>query len=238
MLKKIKFLPSDYFAELNIESPIQSSKCIPDWYQKAEKPNYKKLSFSSNPDFPNTPKSNLKMCVPFLDAMTAGYIQKTWSDIYIEFDEKNNYFQYRTSTSDLILEHRNKYETPIKDSFYEVELAWAMPWIPKTPKGYSILITNPLNSFDSPIFTTSGIIDSDKFFHSLRGRVPFYIKKGFSGLIPVGTPMYQIIPIKRDSWISQRKKFNEKQQLKNSEFMKKRFYRTYRDVFWQKKDYK
>jgi hypothetical protein len=49
-----------------------------------------------------------------------------------------------------------------------------------------------------PFTTLSGIHDTDGGLH--EGKIPFYIKSDFEGIIPAGTPIMQLIPIKRDSW--------------------------------------
>ena len=54
---------------------------------------------------------------------------------------------------------------------------------------------SPINRFDLPFLSISGFIDCNYGF-SLAGNMPFFIKKGFEGVIPAGTPYMQIIPIK------------------------------------------
>jgi hypothetical protein len=44
----------------------------------------------------------------------------------------------------------------------------------------------------------SAIVDSDKFYGS--GNIPFFLKADFEGTIEKGTPIAQLIPIKRKSW--------------------------------------
>jgi len=69
------------------------------------------------------------------------------------------------------------------------------------PEGYSALYSQPFNRFELPFLTTSGIIDNDKV--KLPGTMPFFIIKGFSGVIPAGTPYAQILPFKRENWESE-----------------------------------
>jgi len=77
-------------------------------------------------------------------------------------------------------------------------LVWTSNWAWKTPKGYSMLVTHPLNGWHLPFTTMSAIIDSDKF--NGPGNIPFFLKKDFEGIIPKGTPYAQLIPIKRKKW--------------------------------------
>jgi hypothetical protein len=39
--------------------------------------------------------------------------------------------------------------------------------------------------------------------------MPIVLKRGFEGVIKQGTPISQLIPIKRDRWKSEQKKFNQ-----------------------------
>jgi len=49
--------------------------------------------------------------------------------------------------------------------------------------------------------TVSGIIDNDKV--NLPGSMPFFLKEGWTGVIPKGTPYAQLIPFKREDWESE-----------------------------------
>jgi hypothetical protein len=60
------------------------------------------------------------------------------------------------------------------------------------------LITHPINRYDLPFTSVSGLADYDVY--PLPGNVSFHIKEGFEGTIPAGTPIMQIIPIKREDW--------------------------------------
>ena len=74
----------------------------------------------------------------------------------------------------------------------------------------SALVTHPINRVDLPFTTMSGIVDFDKSIHAPIGNIPFFIKNGFTGVIPKGTPMFQILPFERNEWQSEKQKFDEK----------------------------
>jgi hypothetical protein len=67
-----------------------------------------------------------------------------------------------------------------------------------------VLITSPLNRLDLPFRSLTAVIDADVFYHILPdpmqggGNYPFYLNRGFEGIIPIGTPMCQYIPFKRE----------------------------------------
>jgi hypothetical protein len=61
-----------------------------------------------------------------------------------------------------------------------------------------MLVTHPINRYDLPFTTWSGLIDSDRFW--ANGNLPFALKEDFIGTIPEGTPFAQLIPVKRAKW--------------------------------------
>jgi hypothetical protein len=111
--------------------------------------------------------------------------------------------------------------------------------VPKLPKGYSAIFAHPFNRIDLPFFTTTGVVDSDVFFHTGEhsGNYPFYIEKDFEGIIPAGTPMYQIIPVKRENWKSSAVPFNLDDSIRRERMLKRHFMNNYKKQFWQRKNY-
>jgi len=230
---EISFIPSSKEISLFASQPKPAKNYLPDWYKKSERFDKENISFAQDGSIIN---SVLKQCVPFLDSMTSGYIQELWTDLYIEKIDENKFSYYYSSGPDP-MGIRDCLRIPAPNNFYQQEMFWRIPWIPKTPKNYSLLFVHPLNRTDLPFLTTSGIQDSDMFYHVPFGNYPFLLDKNFSGIIPKGTPMYQIIPIRRDSWNSKIKKFDEDEMIKRYKKFRINFWGTYRKMFWVKKTY-
>jgi hypothetical protein len=236
-LKKIEFIPASEFAVSYVPRPIFSQSYIPQWF-KDMSPFYK-----TNDTYPK--RTTGKHCMPFFDAFGSGYIQELWSDVYISKEQNEIKINYANEWDRQIpnpitirkFDGSNMPELLPKSEFYEdLELVWNGQWEALLPKGYSSLITHPLNRYDLPFFTLSGIIDADNF--AMPGNVPFFIKKGFTGLIPAGTPIYQIIPIKRDSWQSFETKQSFSSIRKKYHPVRTKFNHGYKKLFWQKKIYR
>lgn len=230
----IEFIASSTETENFVKSPQKSILSIPKWFTS------QRSEYAKSPQFDERGKAQfvnggIRACMPFFDSLTHGYIQETWCDIYIEKDKTSGQLKYYYSSSPEIMASRAVLSTTHHDGeYYPNEFTWHIEWINKTPKGYSVLITHPLNRLDLPFTTMSAIIDSDLYHHSPSGNLPFLIKNNFEGLIPAGTPMYQVIPIKRESWTRKQISYGidvekrwRKQQSKFSDFYKKHF--------WQKK---
>jgi hypothetical protein len=219
------FIPSFLNTNDIVESPVYAKSMIPNWYKEIKPASE---IFKEN--------LNVKNCMPFFDSMSSGYIQKTWTDIHVN---KNNdgTITIQSSSDIQMISSRNSVSIPIGNDFYQTEFIWQRQWTPKLPNGYSMLVTHPFNRVDLPFFTLSAIVDSDQYNHERVGNIPFYIKNGFTGVIPKGTPMFQILPFKREEWESVIVEYSDEDwQLKEKEKNKYSF-GSYKKQFWQKKQY-
>ena len=118
-----------------------------------------------------------------------------WCDI--EILNNGTVAKFDSEHDPITIKKINPKHTPMFNGYVPVELQWNTQWEPVTPKGYSTLYTHPLNQYDLPFMTFSGIIDTDEF--NLTGPLRFILKEGFEGVIKKGTPLYQMIPFKRES---------------------------------------
>lgn len=232
--KEIKFNPSDEDADLAIEAPCPAQKIVPEWYKKSPNFDSKKIEVDENFETKNLV---LKQCMPFFDSLCSGYVQKTWCDLYVSF--QNNELKITPSNNFIkIIDFREKSYLEIDESYYPTEFTWMSPWFPETPPGYSTLFVSPLNRMDLPFTTCSAIIDTDQFKGSSWGRVPFYLKKNFQGKIPKGTPMYQMIPFKREDWNSEICQYSSSKSRKITFDIKSYFYGYYKKNMWKRKSFK
>lgn len=213
---------------------------MPEWYKnskiKIDKVGYKETELNIN----NTSSVNVtyKMCVPFLDAMTSGYVVTTEYDV--EISEINGYpaALWRTNKKELISGHDDvQWEgMPCPDGYFPQMLKFDNELVIETPKEYSVLFTAPFNRPDLPFYCFSGIVDTDKY--PMPVHFPFFIKKGFVGIIEKGTPVIQIIPFKREEWQIDNKDYSEKYSYTAQESLMSKIRRSYRDQFWSKKTYR
>jgi hypothetical protein len=109
-------------------------------------------------------------------------------------------------------------------------------WSIKTPKGYSALFVHPLNRGDLPFYTLSGFVDTDDY--NTPVNFPFLIRADFEGIIPKGTPIAQVIPIKRESWTHEVNNYDPKFTIEKEAKLNSTIYRAYKNLFWKRKDYR
>jgi len=190
-MKAIKFIPSPS-VEKDSKRPVPIKALVPEWYLNAER--YFESSHGQK-------SAGLKTCVPFLDGLISGYALVTPEDIFVSKDAEGNLKVEWASEHPIVAERVGPTGStmPRPAGHEQNHLVWAGQWAWETPKRYSTLVTHPLNRFDLPFTTMSAIVDTDKYVG--WGNIPFFIKTGFEGVIPAGTPYAQIIPIKRDKWV-------------------------------------
>lgn len=234
-MKKIKFIPTmesmDY---IDIDPPKPAILEIPKWYKQTGLYINPELKLHKNEK--NNSNLTIKSCVPVFDAITSGYILTTPCDIDFVDPKVFGFRVTWDSTFTAITEHGHDQTklVPLPDKYEPIAFKFESFWRIVPPKGYSLLFTHPFYRFDLPFITTTGIVDSDKFTKAIN--LPFFIEKNFIGKIEKGTPIAQIIPIKRERWESQREKYDPKYKFFHDNLFLKSF-KSYKKRWWEKKIY-
>jgi hypothetical protein len=241
MSNVIKFVSNRHWLNkdsMSVPGPI--IKTIPDWYRKADrfakKPNG---DFWQGPDQGKIP--TWKACPAIFDIMGTGYTLKTPCDI--EFSNVDNNTLSITISDDRYKDFctprhpLDQFEHP--KGYYQSHFAWFPDWAIETPEGYSALYSQPFNRFELPFLTTSGIVDNDNV--NLPGSMPFFLREGFTGVIPAGTPFAQIVPFKREDWTSE-VIIEDPKKLENKNMQNSNKYRlpdggVYKNKVWQPRKY-
>lgn len=234
---KISFTPVFRSPGYRLSAPEPAVKHVPEWYKSLSKFN------KSNKDITLDPQNNLgtdgaqvstKMCMPFLDATTAGYMYILEDDLYVDLDEQGKpTLSWRGDV--MLADKRPIVDIVVPDNCHPIHYGWRMNWYYETPPGYSVLITHPMNRYDLPFYVQSGIVESDVW--GLPVFIAFFLKRNFRGVIPKGTPIMQIIPFKRDSW--ELEVIDTDEELDKHELMaenrRSRLYGYYKKTAWRKK---
>lgn len=175
----------------NLLPPVTASSILPEWYKNQ----------SSYDDFGNP---TIKRCLPIFDAMSFGYFLIAQSDITV--DSTNPAGLVVTSDNDfngiLFSQHDFKQydKYPIPSGYHNHVLRIHPMWSVQTPNDYSALFINPVNNGSKNINAITGLIDTDNFISD--GHLSFFVKENTLFKIKKGTPIIQVLPIKRESWES------------------------------------
>jgi hypothetical protein len=237
--KTITFIPHISFTPEvvhppKLPKPTPASLHVPEWYAKSER--------WTNVDSPVIQNyganQGLKLCVPFLDGMISGYMVETWTDIQVTpLNETSSRFNWLAKPDPIIERSPSLGERiPVPAGHISNHFAWVGQFGIKVPTGYSVLLTHPLNRHDLPFTTLSGIIDSDG--SHAPGNIPFFLKANWEGIIPAGTPIAQILPFKRDNWVSELGDEKIQKEVIQQSFDTRRILNGfYKKNFWHRKSY-
>lgn len=227
--------------------PEPSKNYIPDWFSSADKHRKHKSGLYELIIVNNKGKQILervpswKSCPSILDSFLSGYTLKTPVDIVIKKvdGEPTIINQEECGYFCSIRGYQDGFPTP--DGYESLQLTWITNWMPQVPEGYTTLWTHPLNRFDLPFISISGFIDTESYIQ--KGKLPFFIKKDFEGVIPAGTAFVQIFPIKNEDWKMDLRSYSKEEIEQNDELDLKTYVpegnnkANYKSKFWVKKRY-
>lgn len=236
MNQKIIFKPATAEVEINEKCFFPASTMVPEWFKHIPPER-------QTPEvIPSTRMmSTVKKCVPFVDALTTGYMACLSQDVEFSKDEAGNHIAFWGYNREDITTIENDLEFRTHGISVPKEAnnkTWRFHtgFHIITPKGYSTLVTHPLNRFDLPFNTLSAVIDTDSFERGLV--VTMYLNKDFVGILKKGTPIAQIFPFKRTNWKSETIKAATKAELNKIRFdLMSVANRAYQTLYWKKKTY-
>lgn len=189
--------------------PQSVKRNIPEWYKVADK--YKKkpdglylLQWYKKRDGKMDVHKvhSWKSCPAILDTFTTGYYLFTPCDIEIKKIDGLYSVSLAKEWTKAFCDIRGPEEGfPTPPGYEDTHFFWTTNWFPTVPEGYTVLFTHPINRYDLDFLTITGFADCESF--NTPGRIPFFIRKDFEGIIPAGTPYAQVIPFKNEKWQSE-----------------------------------
>jgi hypothetical protein len=212
-------------------APVPASKCVPAWYKQT--PEYvggQRLIRDGN-----TPHT-VKKCVPVFDAMTAGYIIRTYVDVQVTQRDGLPFYEWPLGGAisfhpvDQAPEHPARNGAPYPK--------WTNPWAISTPRGYSCLFVPPMHNPNGIFTIMSGVVDTDTYTAPVN--FPFVMDDvAWDGLIPAGTPLAQVIPFRRDDWTMRIGDDKDRQrQAGVTTRLRSLWFNSYKRQFWTRKQYR
>jgi hypothetical protein len=237
LVNEIEFVALDKYAFEVCPKPFPASQAIPIWWREAS-------PYFKTPNDPDGKKiivqdresnATFKKCTPMLDLLSSGYVVPLWSDIQVKLENGLPSISWRMKKDVFHLHNGEGVEIP--NGYQETQFKFLNQWVPKLPKGYSALIIACPGYPNTPFRAMQAIIDYDKTTHPLS--VPMFLKENFEGIVEKGTPMFQIIPFKRNNWQSKFSFLKEDQYYINQDRdVKSTIVNNYVRNFWEKKSYK
>jgi hypothetical protein len=192
-----------------ISEPIPARKFMPEWFKQL------------HPKVGNEDKLNnatIKRCAPFLDAMSVGWIIPLAADVEFITNEDGSGVSYKWMHGKIMVENHqqnqlNPEKGPMHPSMPKPPMKFLNYWYIKIPKDYSALFVSPLNRPDPRFQCISGLVDDGYMGNDALEYInfPFFFTQvNYTGIIKAGTPLVQMILIKRDDVLTSSRKTNVK----------------------------
>ena len=236
--KKIKMFAGDSFARHLAAYPSPARKFVPKWFREfplffGNKGKFEWIGVKGN-------NGTFKACIPIFDVMTSGYMLPVPMDIIVKRDDAGiPKMSWRDSGEMGMVSEHDVSQIPdemVPDNYERTPYKFSNHFHIETPPGYSLLFVHPLNRLDLPFHMVSGFVDTDRYTAAIN--LPFFLRKDFEGIIQAGTPMIQVIPIKREPWEMELDKAYDPDKIEQTNApLFATMFRGYRDYFWTKKEY-
>ncbi len=153
----------------------------------------------------------VKTCPGILDVLSYGYIIPLWLEFMVKRgpgsddidwripDNINHTFGPNPQGSVNIHPRPQIEHYPFSQDTFHGSFKLINPWQIRTPRGYSCYICEPQYNAHPNLKIVSGIIDTD-VYHEAHINTWFTAPSGEEKLLPLGMPIAQVIPFKREEF--------------------------------------
>jgi hypothetical protein len=174
-----------------IAEPVPAKTVLPDWFRRLPAVDEGELG----------PRSNgltVKRCMPFLDAMTTGWILPLAATVRIEIRDGGAAFDCGWEFDRVMVSNHHAYQIKGHPALPRPPGKVHNYWTIRTRPGWSCLFVPPLNRDALPILPLAGVVDTDRYDSLIH--FPF-IPVAPDGLyvLEKGTPLVQVIPFQRET---------------------------------------
>ncbi|WP_026615676.1 DUF6065 family protein [Ensifer aridi] len=174
-----------------IAPPVPAKAVLPDWFRKLPAVDQAHLSTTNN-------GLTVKRCMPFLDAMTTGWILPIAATVRLEIKDNGRSVEAGWEFDRVMVSNHGAHQVAGNPREPAPPCKFHNYWSIRTPPGWSCLFLPPLNRPGQPFECVAGIVDTDTYAAHIH--FPFFATAP-DGLYSVekGTPLVQVIPFRRDA---------------------------------------
>jgi hypothetical protein len=172
-----------------ISEPVSAKSVLPDWFRKLPPIDKTRLTHSDN-------GITVKRCMPFLDAMTTGWIIPLAATVRFEVKNDGKTVDAGWEFDKVMVSNHHAYQVAGNPLEPRPPCKFHNYWTISTPKGWSCLFVPPLNRNQTVFQILSGVVDTDTY----QSHIHFpFIPTAPDGVheIEKGTPLVQVIPFQR-----------------------------------------
>lgn len=172
-----------------IAAPVPAREALPDWFRRIPAVDKQRLSTTDN-------ALTVKRCMPFLDALSAGWILPLAATVRLEIRDNGQTVDAGWDFDKTMASNHHAYQVAGHPLLPRPPCKLHNHWTIRTPKGWSCLFVAPLNRPNGVIEVAAGVVDTDEYPSLIH--FPFFATAP-DGLYTLekGTPLVQVIPFER-----------------------------------------
>ncbi|RWN56461.1 DUF6065 family protein [Mesorhizobium sp.] len=173
-----------------IAPPVAAKTVLPDWFRKLPPVDAQQASATNN-------GLTVKRCMPFLDAMTTGWILPLAATVRLEVKDVGSAVDAGWEFDRVMVSNHGAHQVAGNPREPAPPCKFHNYWSIRTPPGWSCLFLPPLNRPAQPFECVADILDTDTYAAHIH--FPFFATAP-DGLyvIEKGTPLVQVIPFRRE----------------------------------------
>ncbi|MBN9365301.1 MULTISPECIES: DUF6065 family protein [unclassified Devosia] len=188
--RKIEFLctPED---EGVIAPPVPGKEHLPDWFRKLPAVDRSKHGTTDT-------GLTVKRCMPFIDAMTTGYVLPLAATVRLEIRDGGRTVTAGWDFDKTMVSNHGPHQVAGHPASPTPPCKFHNYWSIRTPRGWSCLFVPVLNRANPVFEPVAGVVDTDSYTAPVH--FPFFATAP-DGLYELekGTPLVQVIPFRRDT---------------------------------------
>lgn len=187
---RIQFLCSPDDRDV-IAEPFPAKSYMPSWFRKLPAVDEARIGVSDT-------GLTVKRCMPFIDAMTTGWIIPLAATVRMEVKDNGATVNSGWDFDRTMVSSHGMHQVRGNPWGDRPPMKFHNHWTIVTPPGWSCLFVNPLNRPNGLFDIVSGVVDTDTYRSAIH--FPFFATAA-DGLhvIEKGSPMVQVIPFRRNA---------------------------------------
>ena len=148
-----------------IAEPVPARDALPDWFRRLPAVDKERLSVTDN-------ALTVKRCMPFLDAMNAGWVLPLAATVRIEIADGGQTVNSGWDFDRTMVSQHHPYQVAGHPMSPRPPGKFHNHWAIRTPPGWSCLFVPPLNRPNGVVEVAAGVVDTDTY-HALI-HFPFF----------------------------------------------------------------
>jgi hypothetical protein len=174
-----------------IPAPVRAKTALPDWFRKLPAIDETQVS-------PTNSGITVKRCMPFLDAMAAGWVIGLAASVRMEISDGGKTVDCGWDFDRTLVSNHASHQVAGNPREPLPPCKFHNYWTIRTPPGWSCLFVPPLNRPNGVFEVVAGVVDTDTYQSEIH--FPFFaIGEDGLHMLERGTPIVQVIPFRRDA---------------------------------------